>query len=267
MAQPTTNDLRAVNRLLKRVDAGLPLLADLSRADMLIYVPGTSPGTVTVRTHVQPVPVASVYTESVQNQTVDKKAAASVNAENGSLAKERADAIVKAADEVLAGKHDGEFPLSVWQTGSGTQSNMNANDRIRESREALGLSEGEAARRAGLSTAEYRDVEAYADEAFRVVHLGRLRALCKALGLDPLGLFGRPTGTDEPRRGTRSEVVRSRRTALGLTQEQLADRIGFELSAIVDMEQDADFLDGWPVELVLELAEILGVPPRALIDV
>ena len=40
----------------------------------------------------------------------------------------RADAIVAAADEVLAGKHAGEFPLSVWQTGSGTQSNMNVNE-------------------------------------------------------------------------------------------------------------------------------------------
>ena len=40
----------------------------------------------------------------------------------------KADAIVAAADEVLAGKHDGEFPLSVWQTGSGTQSNMNMNE-------------------------------------------------------------------------------------------------------------------------------------------
>src|SRR3954471_14780092 len=46
-----------------------------------------------------------------------KKAAAIVNAENGTLKKDKADAIVKAADEVLAGKHDSEFPLAVWQTG------------------------------------------------------------------------------------------------------------------------------------------------------
>src|SRR3954470_11181757 len=46
-----------------------------------------------------------------------KKAAARVNAELKTLSAEKAQAIEKAADEVLAGQHDGEFPLSVWQTG------------------------------------------------------------------------------------------------------------------------------------------------------
>jgi len=59
-----------------------------------------------------------------------KKAAALVNAELGVLPREKADLIVRAADEVIAGKLDGEFPLRVWQTGSGTQSNMNANEVI-----------------------------------------------------------------------------------------------------------------------------------------
>src|SRR5688572_14938356 len=57
-----------------------------------------------------------------------KKAAAAVNAELGLLAKETAQAIERAADEVLAGRHDAEFPLVVWQTGSGTQTNMNVNE-------------------------------------------------------------------------------------------------------------------------------------------
>src|SRR5437660_8363642 len=57
-----------------------------------------------------------------------KKAAAAVNAELGLLKKPTAEAIQKAADEVLAGRHDEEFPLVVWQTGSGTQSNMNVNE-------------------------------------------------------------------------------------------------------------------------------------------
>jgi fumarate hydratase class II len=57
-----------------------------------------------------------------------KKAAAAANLELNLLKKEKADAIGRAADEVLAGKHDEEFPLSVWQTGSGTQSNMNVNE-------------------------------------------------------------------------------------------------------------------------------------------
>ncbi|NHZ99399.1 class II fumarate hydratase [Massilia sp. CCM 8734] len=57
-----------------------------------------------------------------------KRAAAAVNRSLGLLPAEKADAIVKAADEVLDGKHPDEFPLVVWQTGSGTQSNMNMNE-------------------------------------------------------------------------------------------------------------------------------------------
>jgi fumarate hydratase class II len=59
-----------------------------------------------------------------------KKAAALVNSQAGRLDAERMRAIVAAADEVIAGKLDGEFPLYVWQTGSGTQSNMNVNEVI-----------------------------------------------------------------------------------------------------------------------------------------
>ena len=57
-----------------------------------------------------------------------KKAAAFVNAHLGLLDARKALAIQQAAQEVLNGKHDAEFPLSVWQTGSGTQSNMNVNE-------------------------------------------------------------------------------------------------------------------------------------------
>ena len=57
-----------------------------------------------------------------------KRSAAVVNRELGALDATKADAIVRAADEVLAGQHDAQFPLSVWQTGSGTQSNMNMNE-------------------------------------------------------------------------------------------------------------------------------------------
>ncbi|MBX3214934.1 MAG: class II fumarate hydratase [Labilithrix sp.] len=61
---------------------------------------------------------------------VVKKAAAHVNRELGKLDAERADAISRAADEVIAGSLDDQFPLVVWQTGSGTQTNMNANEVI-----------------------------------------------------------------------------------------------------------------------------------------
>jgi fumarate hydratase class II len=59
-----------------------------------------------------------------------KKAAAVINADAGRLDRTLADAIAAAADEVIAGKLDAEFPLYVWQTGSGTQSNMNVNEVI-----------------------------------------------------------------------------------------------------------------------------------------
>ena len=73
-----------------------------------------------------------------------KMAAAIVNKNNGSLKGEKSDAIVKAAQEVLDGKHDKEFPLSVWQTGSGTQSNMNVNEVLaNRASEILGGERGE----------------------------------------------------------------------------------------------------------------------------
>ena len=58
-----------------------------------------------------------------------KKAAARINRGHG-LAAEKADAIEAAAEEVIDGRHDDQFPLVIWQTGSGTQSNMNANEVI-----------------------------------------------------------------------------------------------------------------------------------------
>jgi fumarate hydratase class II len=59
-----------------------------------------------------------------------KKAAALANLELGLLTKEQTDLIARAADEVIEGKLEGHFPLVVWQTGSGTQSNMNVNEVI-----------------------------------------------------------------------------------------------------------------------------------------
>ncbi len=59
-----------------------------------------------------------------------KKACALTNRESGKLDKKRANAIIKAASEVADGKFDDQFPLVVWQTGSGTQSNMNVNEVI-----------------------------------------------------------------------------------------------------------------------------------------
>jgi fumarate hydratase, class II len=68
--------------------------------------------------------------ELIRAMGILKKAAALVNMELGTLPKEKAELIVKAADEVIDGKLNDHFPLVVWQTGSGTQTNMNTNEVI-----------------------------------------------------------------------------------------------------------------------------------------
>src|SRR5690606_2786018 len=83
--------------------------------------------------------------EVVRAPALVKKAAAETNAALGQLEPRIAEAIVRAADEVLAGQHDDEFPLVVWQTGSGTQSNMNMNEVLaNRASELLGGPRGEA---------------------------------------------------------------------------------------------------------------------------
>ena len=73
-----------------------------------------------------------------------KRASAAVNHRLGLLPAEKANAIIAAADEVIAGKHPNEFPLVVWQTGSGTQSNMNMNEVLaNRASELLGGERGE----------------------------------------------------------------------------------------------------------------------------
>jgi fumarate hydratase class II len=68
--------------------------------------------------------------EIIRAFAILKKSAALANAELGVLAQDKADIIAKVCDEILAGQHDDQFPLVIWQTGSGTQSNMNTNEVI-----------------------------------------------------------------------------------------------------------------------------------------
>src|ERR1700733_5655510 len=75
-------------------------------------------------------PEASMPKEIIYAFAYLKKAAAEANHDLGVLTKDKRDLIGKVSDEILAGKLDGEFPLVIWQTGSGTQSNMNVNEVI-----------------------------------------------------------------------------------------------------------------------------------------
>tara|TARA_B100000378_G_scaffold265568_1_gene250173 strand:+ start:425 stop:1825 length:1401 start_codon:yes stop_codon:yes gene_type:complete len=73
---------------------------------------------------------ASMPNEIIYGFAYLKKAAAHTNCELGVLSSEKRDLITKVCDEILEGKHDDQFPLVIWQTGSGTQSNMNTNEVI-----------------------------------------------------------------------------------------------------------------------------------------
>src|SRR5688572_30088686 len=75
-------------------------------------------------------PEASMPKEIIYAFAFLKKAAAMANADLGVLAPDKKDLIGKVCDEILQGKLDAEFPLVIWQTGSGTQSNMNVNEVI-----------------------------------------------------------------------------------------------------------------------------------------
>ena len=75
-------------------------------------------------------PEASMPLEIIHGFAYLKKAAAYTNCELGVLTEEKRDLIAQVCDEIIAGKHDDQFPLVIWQTGSGTQSNMNTNEVI-----------------------------------------------------------------------------------------------------------------------------------------
>jgi fumarate hydratase class II len=75
-------------------------------------------------------PAASMPLEIVYGFAYLKKAAAYTNCELGVLAEEKRNLIAQVCEEILEGKHDNQFPLVIWQTGSGTQSNMNVNEVI-----------------------------------------------------------------------------------------------------------------------------------------
>ena len=88
-------------------------------------------GAQTQRSHENfPIGTEIIPREVIRAFAILKKAAALVNCKLGNLDQKRTDAIAAACDEILAGKLDEEFPLVVWQTGSGTQSNMNVNEVV-----------------------------------------------------------------------------------------------------------------------------------------
>ena len=118
--------------------------------------------------------------EVIRALALVKRAAAEANAELGLLPRESAALIVRAADEVLAGAHDDEFPLAVWQTGSGTQSNMNVNEVIasRANESATGTRGGKSP----IHPNDHVNLSQSSNDAFpTAIHVAVVLAVAQAL--------------------------------------------------------------------------------------
>ena len=109
-----------------------------------------------------------------------KKAAALVNREIGKLPADKAELILKAADEVLAGRLDAEFPLHVWQTGSGTQTNMNVNEVI--SNRAIELAGGQMGSKQPIHPNDHVNMSQSSNDSFpTAMHIAAARALVEGV--------------------------------------------------------------------------------------
>jgi fumarate hydratase class II len=119
--------------------------------------------------------------EVVHALALVKKAAAIVNRDLGELDAEHCRWIVAAADEVIAGKLDDEFPLSVWQTGSGTQTNMNVNEVI--AGRANELATGKRGGKTPVHPNDHVNLSQSTNDAFpTAIHLAVLEELEELLG-------------------------------------------------------------------------------------
>ena len=138
-----------------------------------------------------------------------KRAAAEVNRSLGKLDDRLADAIIAAADEVLAGKHAEEFPLAVWQTGSGTQSNMNMNEVLaNRASEIIGGERGEARL---LHPNDHVNMGQSSNDIFpTAMHVAAATALVQAV----LPALAQLRGTIERKAGEFADIVKIGRTHL-----------------------------------------------------
>ncbi len=208
---------------------------------------------------------------------VVKKAAALVNAADGRLEPWKAAAILRAADEVISGALDDHFPLYVWQTGSGTQSNMNVNEVI--SNRAIQLLGGTLASRSPVHPNDDVNMGQSSNDSFpAAMHVAAVKALDDYLlpQLDALA------GTIEAKARQWDHVVKIGRTHL---EDAVPLTVGQEWSgyahqirdAIADVRRGRDGLmqlaiggtavgtglnapAGFGVEVAARIAELTGQP-------
>jgi fumarate hydratase class II len=154
-----------------------------------------------------------------------KRAAAAVNRSLGKLPSDQADAIIRAADEVLEGRHPGEFPLSVWQTGSGTQSNMNMNEVLaNRASELMGGERGEARK---LHPNDHVNMGQSSNDMFpTAMHVAAAIAVAKEV----LPALARLRGTLEVKARDFADIVKIGRTHL---QDATPLTLGQEFSGYV----------------------------------
>lgn len=154
-----------------------------------------------------------------------KRAAASVNRDLGVLDAHVAAAIIEAADEVISGRHDAEFPLVVWQTGSGTQTNMNMNEVLaNRASELLGGGRGAACR---IHPNDDVNKGQSSNDVFpSAMHVAAVRAICHQLRPSLLALRRTLAGKAEEFAG----IVKIGRTHL---QDATPLTLGQEFSGYV----------------------------------
>ena len=177
---------------------------------------------------------------------VVKKAAALVNHAEGRLEDWKADAIVQAADEVIAGKLDAHFPLYVWQTGSGTQSNMNVNEVL--SNRAIQLLGGELGSKVPVHPNDDINMGQSSNDTFpAAMHIAALKALDDRLlpELDALATL------IETKAAGWEHIVKMGRTHL---QDAVPLTVGQEWSGYAHQIRDAMADLRWAREGLLELA-------------
>jgi fumarate hydratase class II len=172
-----------------------------------------------------------------------KKAAALANAELGALPQPVADLIVRAADEVVAGSLDDHFPLFVWQTGSGTQTNMNANEVI--SNRAIELAGGTMGTKTPIHPNDHVNCGQSSNDTFpTAMHIAAAEEVVHRLlpALDTL------RGTLAAKAGAFANIVKIGRTHL---QDATPLTLGQEIS-------------GWVAEMDLSRAALTNALPAVL---
>jgi fumarate hydratase class II len=206
-----------------------------------------------------------------------KKAAALVNEKVGQLPKDKADLIVKAADEVISGMLDDHFPLFVWQTGSGTQSNMNVNEVI--SNRAIQMAGGTLGSQQPVHPNDHVNMSQSSNDSFpTAMHIAAVKEVKERL----LPKVGALTTAIEDKAREWQHIVKIGRTHL---QDAVPLTVGMEWSgyakqlrdAMARIEQSLGGLyqlaaggtavgtglnspPGFDVAIAAEIAELTGLP-------